>query len=544
MKDVLLLTKVLLRGSKTKSNGKAGKFKKMMLMLFGFVYLMGFVGYACSEMVNALVLFEIEYVFLKFILMAMFTFFIMQSAIASLNILFFSKDIESLLPLPIKPYKIVMAKMNCLIVSEYLTSLMMLVPALVVYGYTLKLGISYYISALLIYLLLPIVPVIAISLIVTIIMKITKIVKNKNFAQYLSIFLTLVLIFAIEAFSGATNDDISSQELANAMVNMESKMSEFSIISFPVRPLYEMLINYDNINIFIEKFVLVLFFYAALYIVGSKTISSLYLKIITTLSNGGSKQSKINEKTLNYKRGSIKKSFSNIDFKMLQRNPHFHLQCLIMPFLMAGLISISVVCSFREIPTEELDFIKGYINDGYPIAIILAIITFFYAFNYMSITAISRDGENAKVYKYLPIDFEKFIGYKTLIGIKSNFIIMLVPIVGLKVILGTLSIQNMIILVVLGTIINVFNNYIGVLIDLKNPKLHWLIEHEVVKQNMNMLLQMAFVALQVFGIVYLGFKLQNTEKLTIIISLAYAILLYAVKLYIRKNKLKLYENIN
>ena len=162
----------------------------------------------------------------------------------------------------------------------------------------------------------------------------------------------------------------------------------------------------------------------------------------------------------------------------------------------------------------------------------------------MSITAISRDGENAKVYKYLPIDFEKFIGYKTLIGIKSNFIIMLVPIVGLKVILGTLSIQNMIILVVLGTIINVFNNYIGVLIDLKNPKLHWLIEHEVVKQNMNMLLQMAFVALQVFGIVYLGFKLQNTEKLTIIISLAYAILLYAVKLYIRKNKLKLYENIN
>ena len=71
MKDVFLLTKVLLRGSKTKSNGKAGKFKKMILMLFGFAYLMGFVGYACSEIVNALVLFEIEYVFLKFILMSL-----------------------------------------------------------------------------------------------------------------------------------------------------------------------------------------------------------------------------------------------------------------------------------------------------------------------------------------------------------------------------------------------------------------------------------------------------------------------------------------
>ena len=57
--------------------------------------------------------------------------------------MFFSKDVETLLPLPIKENKIVMAKMNVLIISEYLTGLLILAPVLVVYGYMLKLGALY-----------------------------------------------------------------------------------------------------------------------------------------------------------------------------------------------------------------------------------------------------------------------------------------------------------------------------------------------------------------------------------------------------------------
>ena len=103
-----------------------------------------------------------------------------------------------------------MAKMNTLIISEYLTGLMILAPALVVYGYTLKLGISYYILAICAFLLLPIIPVIIMSFIVSAIMKMTNIIRNKNIVQYLSILLTLILVFAIEMLSGSTNENVSS----------------------------------------------------------------------------------------------------------------------------------------------------------------------------------------------------------------------------------------------------------------------------------------------------------------------------------------------
>ena len=79
---------------------------------------MGVVGYGSREIVSALVIFKMEFYFIKLALIGMFSFYIMQTIVAGLNVLFFSKDIETLLPLPIKPYKIVMAKMNTLIIID------------------------------------------------------------------------------------------------------------------------------------------------------------------------------------------------------------------------------------------------------------------------------------------------------------------------------------------------------------------------------------------------------------------------------------------
>ena len=167
MRDVLLLTKVLLKGSKAQTESKSNKIKKFILIFVALAYLMGVVGFGSREIVSALVIFKMEFYFIKLALIGMFSFYIMQTIVAGLNVLFFSKDIETLLPLPIKPYKIVMAKMNTLIISEYLIGTIVLAPALLVYGYILKLGVTYYIFAVLAFLLLPIVPVIIISLLVS-----------------------------------------------------------------------------------------------------------------------------------------------------------------------------------------------------------------------------------------------------------------------------------------------------------------------------------------------------------------------------------------
>ena len=542
MKDVFLLTKVLLKGSKSQSEGKKNNIKKFILIFVALAYLMGVVGYVCYEIISALVIFKLEFMFIKLALIGMFTFYIMQTIVAGLNVLFFSKDIETLLPLPIKPNKIVMAKMNTLLISEYFTGLMMLAPALVIYGYVLNLGISYYIFALLAFLLLPIVPVIIMSLLVTLIMKITNIFRNKNLVQYLSILLTFILIFAIEAMTATMSEDVTHQEIANVVTSVDQMASEYSVLYMPVQPIYEMVINYNNLNGIINLGISAVVS-LIVYLIGANIIAKVYLKVVTSLA-ATSKKKNSNIKINDYKVKSAKSSFFKRDMSLLLRNPNFFLNCLLTPIIMVVLMGGSVIVSFKDIPAAELEFIKGYINEGYPFAIMLAIICLTYAFNFISVTAYSRDGSSAKALKYMPIKFADQIEYKTLAGTGVNFVLMILSVVAIKILINTLSYSNMIMLILLGTIINVVNNYIGVIIDLKNPKINWITEQTVVKQNFNTLLLMGFITIQLVGIVFLGYQLQNLDNFIIIIALIYAILFKLIKSYINRNEVKLYEKIN
>lgn len=542
MKDVFLLTKVLLKGSKSQSEGRKNSIKKFILIFVALAYLMGVVGYVCYEIISALVIFKLEFMFIKLALIGMFTFYIMQTIVAGLNVLFFSKDIETLLPLPIKPNKIVMAKMNTLLISEYFTGLMILAPALVMYGYVLSLGINYYIFALLAFLLLPIAPVIFMSLLVTLIMKITNIFRNKNLVQYLSILLTFILIFAIEAMTATMSEEVTNQEIANVVTSVEQMANEYSVLYMPVQPIYEMVINYNNLDGIIN-FGISVILSIIVYIIGSNIIAKVYLKVVTSLAVTSKKKSS-NIKINDYKIKSAKSSFFKRDMSLLLRNPNFFLNCLLTPIIMVVLMGGSVIVSFKDIPSGELEFIRGYINEGYPFAIMLAIICLAFAFNFISVTAYSRDGSSAIALKYMPIKFADQITYKTLAGTWVNFVLMIFILIAIKILINTLSYSNMMMLMLLGTIINVVNNYIGVIIDLKNPKINWITEQTVVKQNFNTLLLMGVVSIQLVGIVFLGYELQNLDNFIIIIALIYAILLKLIKSYIKRNEVKLYEKIN
>ena len=211
---------------------------------------------------------------------------------------------------------------------------------------------------------------------------------------------------------------------------------------------------------------------------------------------------------------------------------------------MTSVIASSVAMSIKDIPLQDIEFIKGYINEGYPLAIMIGIIGVLYTFNFISITAYSRDGQNAKVLKYLPVSFDKQIKYKTLLGFYINLVLMIIVLIGIKILVPTLSIVNLLILAFIGTLINIFNNYLGILLDLKNPKLNWTSEQAVVKQNLNMFVQMGLLSIQIGAIIYLGYKLHNLNKIAIIVTITYIALLLLLKVYIKNNAKKLYSRID
>lgn len=145
MKDMLLLTKILLKSSFNKSENKKGfSIGKILIYILAYGYIAGIVSYMAYIAISQLITINQEILFIRLVCSGIIVFGVIQTLFTSLNLLFFSKDIENLLPLPISPLKIIMAKFNCLIVAQYFVSIALLVPVLIVYGVLLKCNIAFY----------------------------------------------------------------------------------------------------------------------------------------------------------------------------------------------------------------------------------------------------------------------------------------------------------------------------------------------------------------------------------------------------------------
>ncbi len=93
---------------------------------------------------------------------------------------YFSKDLELLIPLPIKPYQVMASKFAVILVNEYLTVAAIVLPVLITFGVLAKREPAYWINTLLIYLFLPVIPLAFVSLLVIAMMRLINFSRKKD----------------------------------------------------------------------------------------------------------------------------------------------------------------------------------------------------------------------------------------------------------------------------------------------------------------------------------------------------------------------------
>ena len=124
-----------------------------------------------------------------------------------------------------------------------------------------------------------------------------------------------------------------------------------------------------------------------------------------------------------------------------------------------------------------------------------------------------------------------------------NVFPILFVLVALKLLVGV-SYIYLGIIALLAMLVNFLVNYIGILIDLKNPKLNWSSEYTVVKQNMNIFYLMIVVLIEVGILVLVAFKFNNLY-LYIAISIAFLLVqIVTLNIYVARNENKLYKDIH
>ena len=94
---------------------------------------------------------------------------------------YFSRDLDLLVPLPVTPTQVLLSKFTVILVNEYVTAAPLVLPMLIQYGLLAKAGPRYWIEAVLVYLLLPVIPLSIVALLAVGLMRAVNVGRKKDF---------------------------------------------------------------------------------------------------------------------------------------------------------------------------------------------------------------------------------------------------------------------------------------------------------------------------------------------------------------------------
>lgn len=535
------LTKVIFKNSKR--TDKSG-----FLALLAFAIVFGSLGIAMvlisTAVTKSLEKINQTYAFINILLLMNFLILFGKSIFESLNLLYFSKDLKILLRMPIKPIEILHSKFINMIISEYEMEAIMLAIPMLIYGDITKAGIMFYIYAVIVLLILPIIPILITSLVISVIMRLTNKIKNKNKVMYIAIILTTIIIGIILSSMGS--GEIVSNSRFEEIVRQTNGIAEnISKVFILIKQTMNILLQYDNIqglqNLIIFIAENIIFYIIILFI-----ISKIYLKgaIGTTINSRKNAKSAIqglSEKDFKPKR--INKSYILKELRTILRTPIFLIQCIIIPtiypivIILASLLLVNFANNF--IPAWDLLYKNAVTCHG--AAMFLSLGQVFYMMNFTSIIAISRESKNAILTKYIPISLQKQFKLKVSLGVLLNLLAGI-----LVTIFYYMSVHNIFATILIAielVILNIIGEKFKLLTDLRKPQIDWNSEYTMMKQNTNVMYILFYTLLVVGILLGISVIINQTEIFLIATIVISGIINISINRYINKNDRKIFAKL-
>lgn len=545
MNKIVSLTKVLIKNSFQKyneNNKNKSIVGKVILYIILGAYLMGIFAFLSYGLITTLKQVNQETMFIGIFSLGLALLTIIQSIISATNIFYFSKDIEYILPLPLKPKEILISKLNVILITEYIMEIIFAITPITLYGIITGQGVLFYIISLLVLLVFPIIPILIATFIIMIIMSFSKGAKNKDrfrlIAPLIGIILAVIMSFSLSGTSNYSEDDLlNALKQANSMVEMVSD-------NLPIiKPAINAIVNSSFIE-FLKLLIITAILYILFILLGNK----IYFRgVVGNLSSGTKKGKKIKLKDI--KANTVRKSYVLKEFKTLLKNPIFFIQCVLpsvlMPVIFLGIFIVSLNSNNSQETLNEFKSVLGnYIETPIGLAVIISVTEFLTSMLYIAPTAISRDGQNAIFMKYIPISYYKQLIYK---GIPNIFFgtITSIMVMAFIYILAKPSILFLATIFVINLILLILQTLLMELVDLRKPKLEWTTEYAVVKQNLNLFWPVVLNLLEIGIIFIISILLSFTNYLltAIILIVLHIIITYFVNKYIYKNQNELFNKI-
>lgn len=512
MTNYLSLAKVFIRSlSMTKPSTKQQMIvTKLLLALVSLFIILPFVvvsGLFIYTVTNSLVEYNYETIGLEFmcILLCVFTFIFSFNVI--LNELYFTGDIENLLPLPLKPREIVGAKIASIFCAESLVQLLVIFFSVIGFFFALGLSFKNFLLGILGMITLPMIPIIYCSIISLLIMSFTRFIKNKETIRKVGLVFVLAVLMLFVYFLGA-------------LQNFDLELYIEGFVNGDQTFLHVMRGIFPHINLFIDILVtgsirsLLLYILVNIgFIVVLLVLADVcYFKGVVGLSSKDTESKKSSSNILNnIKVENPTNSYFKKEIFTLFRTSSYFLNCILINFIWP--IFVYVICKLK-FPDLTLSKLKNLVTstDNNTLIIIfmfvIGVSILLPALNSIASSSFSREGKNFYFMKYIPMDYSSQVYVKLLVSFIIAFIGVNVFSLIFYLVIG-LKVSTAFIFLIISFLAILFICSLGIIIDSINPKLVWDDELNALRENSNNFIVMGisiFMFIILAGLCYLLYK--------------------------------------
>lgn len=433
---------------------------------------------------------------------------------------YFSNDLPNLVPLPIKPSYIIGSKFVTLMISEYLTSLPIILPFIIIYGAKGGEGSIYWLYSLLLVGTLPIIPLVLASIIIMLFMKYTNIGRKKDLIRTISaVFFIVVMVYvqlkiqtiAQKAIMQGDNflmNLITDSNLLVKKLGLGFPPSQWGALSLANN---SNLIGLVNLLSFIG--VGIISFFIMLFLSESLFFDGLIGNIEVSATKGRGKKLSIKDSARETKPYL---ALAKKEIIMLFKTPVYLLNAVGGVVMLPIILVMSNMAGGDESLSAMINMLG--VNSG---LIALAGIGFIVALgmlNSIGATTFSREGKCFWLQRTLPIKVEDQIIGRVLSSLAVQVLGIIALLVSLTFIVK-LDILTIILVAFLGLLGSIPMTQLGMVIDILRPLLDWDNPQKAMKQNLNVLIGMGVGTLYVGGLVFLVMKIIDKININLIYGL-------------------------
>ena len=516
---------------KAKKNSKKGA----LIPLFIALYLMFMIWSGANAMFEKLYPLHIAYILLPLFVFSISIMTFMEGIYKTSSLIFNCKDDQLLLSLPIKRRTVLFIRILKFYIFELLFNSMFLLPIMIAYiRWADSINITYFITSIIMLLLLPIIPIVLSCIIGMISSNISSKFKYKNAAQ---IIISIIFLIGILCIS------YSMDNILEYLINNATSINDLiTKIYYPVGIYAKLITSFNIKDLFIFILINITIFIISIFI-----LSKFYFKINSNLKEvATNKKININKLTIksNNKYYSLIKKELNTFFKtpVFIINAGFALVLFLLATIIITIKFNSTIALLTDPNTINLS--KKLIMNNLSI-LIFVLITVTSFMTSITNSVISLEGKNINILKSLPLHTKEILMSKIYSALVITTPVLLVGEIILFIKFKTNIIESFF-LIILSILIPLVSHFIGLIINLKYPKLDWESSSEVVKQSTSSFVSVTIGMILAIATIIIIPKVVGKINSTIILLIAlliYIIINTILYLYLINKSTKEYNKL-